>query len=257
MNFFFGINNNIFKSKIQIPLFKNSVLKKTNFKLFKTYPKKNKWVLQEVINKKINDYFCILESNDISDNEIFFLADNTIFSEFDENELKNFNNFTDTSPPFRANFELHLNEGSFSSFQSEYPFSMISKKGTIFSSISAIANSDADKNYILFRNIIDKPIEQNFKAYLVNYKTKSIEDQFQIKTNYTNCIEISKRLIKPEIFFVTDKYLGIPMYVSVKENFLSFEHTHPPHEYILGKNRFLRVSNLRKEFNEIISKKIS
>ena len=93
--------------------------------------------------------------------------------------------------------------------------------------------------------------------YLVNYKTKSIEEQFEIKTNYTNCIEISNKLIKPEIFLTTDKYLGIPMYVSVKNGFLSFEHTHPPHEYILSENKFIKVTNLKKEINEIINKKIS
>ena len=130
---------------------------------------------------------------------------------------------------------------------------MITKKGTILSSISSIANSDADKNYVLIKNIFEEPIEENFKAYLVNYKTKRIEEQFEIKTNYTNCIEISNKFIKPEIFLTTDKYLGVPMYVSVKNNFLSFEHTHPPHEYILSENKFLKVTNLKKEINEIIS----
>ena len=55
---------------------------------------------------------------------------------------------------------------------------MITKKGTILSSISSIANSDADKNYILIKNIFEEPIEEIFKAYLVNFKTKSIEEQF-------------------------------------------------------------------------------
>ena len=91
------------------------------------------------------------------------------------------------------------------------------------------------------------------KNYLVNYKNRSIEEKFQIKTNHTNCIEINNKLIKPEIFLVTEKYLGIPMYVSVKNNFLSFEHTHPPHEYILSDNKFLKVANLKKEINEIIN----
>ena len=96
---------------------------------------------------------------------------------------------------------------------------MITKKGTILSSISSLANSDADKNYILIKNIFEEPIEENFKAYLVNFKTKSVEEQFEIRTNYTNCIEINKKLIKPEIFLTTKNYLGIPMYVSVKNNF--------------------------------------
>ena len=254
MNFFYGISNNLFKSEIQIPLFQNSNFKKSNLKIFKSYPKNNKWILQEISNqKKINDYFYILKNEDISSNEIFFLADEKILTEFDDKKLKNFNNFTDTNPAFRANFKIYLDQGGFSSFQSEYPYSMATKKGTILSSISSIANPDADKNYVLIKNIFEEPIEDNFKAYLVNYKTKSIEEQFDIKTNYTNCIEISNKLIKPEIFLTTDKYLGVPMYVSVKNNFLSFEHTHPPHEYILSENRFIKVSNLKKEINEIIS----
>jgi hypothetical protein len=254
MNFFYGINNNLFKSEVQIPLFQNRNFKKSNLKLFKSYPQNNKWILKKISNKKIiKDYFYILKNEDILSNEIFFLADETIFNEFDDKKLKNFNNFTDTSPSYRANFKIYLNQGGISSYQSEYPYSMITKKGTILSSISSLANSNADKNYIFIKNIFEKPIEENFKAYLVNYKTKSIEEQFEIRTNYTNCIEINKKLIKPEIFLTTDKYLGIPMFVSVKNSFLSFEHTHPPHEYILSENKFIKITNLKKEINEIIS----
>ena len=230
MNFFYGISNDLFKSEIQIPLFQNRNFKKSNLKLFKSYPKNNKWILQEISSKKkINDYFYILKNEDILDNEIFFLAEETILNEFDDKKLKNFNNFTDTVPAFRANFKIYLNQGGFSSYQSEYPYSMIGKKGTILSSINSLANADADKNYILIKNIFEEPIEENFKAYLVNYKTKNIEEQFDVKTNCINCIEINNKFIKPEIFLTTDKYLGVPMYVSVKNNFLSFEHTHPPH----------------------------
>ena len=179
-------------------------------------------------------------------NEIYFFSRLFYFKKFNEKKLKNFNNFTDTHPAFRANFEISLNEGGFSSYQSEYPYSMATKKGTILSSVSSIANPDADKNYVLIKNIFEDPIEENFRAFLVNYKTKRIEEQFEIKTNYTNCIEINNKLIKPEIFLVTDKYIGVPMYVSVKNNFLSFEHTHPPHEYIVGEKKFVKVANLKK-----------
>ncbi len=253
MNFFYGVNNNLLKSEIQIPIFQNRNLRKSNYKLFKTYPENKKWILKEITSKKINDYFYILQNDDISNNEIFFLAEENIVSIFDENKLKKFNNFTDTSPAYRANFKIYLDQGGFSSYQSDYPYSMVTKKGSILSSISSIANAEADKNFVLIKNIFEDPIEENFRAYLVNYKNKCIEDQFEIKTNYTNCIEINNKLIKPEIFLVTDKYVGVPMYVSTKNNFLSFEHTHPPHEYILSDNKFVKISNLKKEINEIIS----
>ena len=94
-----------------------------------------------------------MNNEDISNREIYFLADNKIYNEFDEKKLRNFNSFTDTKPAFRANFKIYINQGGFSSYQSEYPYSMITKKGTIISSISSLANPDADKNYILIRNI--------------------------------------------------------------------------------------------------------
>ncbi len=253
MNFFYGINNKFLKSEIQIPTFQNRNFKKTNLKLFKSYPENKKWVLKEVLERSINNYFYILKNEDISNNEIYFLADESIYQKFNNKKLENFNNFTDTSPAFRANLKIYLNQGGFSSYQSEYPYAMISKKGSIVSPIASIANSHADKNYIFIKNIFEEPILDNFKVYLVNYVTKKIEEEFEIKTNYTNCIEINHKHIKPEIFLVTGKFLGIPMYVSIKNDFLSFEHTHPPHEYILSKNKFLKITDIKKEINEIIS----
>ena len=35
-------------------------------------------------------------------------AGETILNEFDDQKLKNFNKFTDTSPAFRANFKVHI-----------------------------------------------------------------------------------------------------------------------------------------------------
>jgi hypothetical protein len=253
MNFFFGIKNNIFESEIQIPLFKNRVLKPSNLKLFKCYPENNKWILKNISKEKINDYFYILKNSDISNNEIYFLADDKIYENFNNEKIHNFNSFTNTYPEFRANLKIYINQGGFSSYQSEYPYSMIVKKGNILSSISSLANKDAEKNYIILRNIYHEPIEEKFKAYLVNYKTKKLEETFELKTNNSNIIEINNKLIKPEMFFTTKEYLGIPIFLSLKNKFLSFEHTHPPHEYILGKDKFTKVANLKREINEIIA----
>ena len=82
MNFFYGINTNFLRSEIQIPTFQNKNLKKTNLKLFKSYPENKRWVLQEVVKNKINDYFYILKNDDISNKEIFFLADESIIDKF-------------------------------------------------------------------------------------------------------------------------------------------------------------------------------
>jgi len=52
---------------------------------------------------------------------------------------------------------------------------------------------------------------------------------------------------------LTNEYLGIPIYLSCRDKHLSFEHTHPPQEYILSNDKFKRVSEFKKEFCEIIS----
>lgn len=254
MNFFFGVKNDIFKSELQIPNFQNKQFKSSKLKLFKCYPKDNTWVHDEIIDKKVNDYFYILKNDDISNKDIYFLADNSLHEDFNKDLLINYNTYTDTEPAFRANFKIYIDNKGFSSFQSEYPYSMVNKNGNIVSSVSSLANIEADHNYILLRNVFMKPIEEIFYAYLVDYKSRKIEEKFELYTNNTNLLEIKKEFIRPEIFFVTKEYLGIPMYASIKNNFLSFEHTHPPHEYILSNNKYLKVNEMKKEINEIIDK---
>ena len=155
--------------------------------------------------------------------------------------------------PFRSNFKIFIKDGGFSSYQSEYPFSMVCKEGSIISSVSSIGNIDAEKNYIIIRNILEEPKEEKFNAYLVDIKEKKIKEKIEIKTNFTNFFELNSFLIKPEIFLITDKFLGVPIYMSIKNKHISFEHTHPPHEYILSKNKFEKITQLKKEIHEIIS----
>ena len=75
----------------------------------------------------------------------------------------------------------------------------------------------------------------------------------EIYTNSLNEIEINKDFINPNVFLFTDKYLGVPVFVSCKNNHLSCEHTHPPHEYIISGDKYKKISELKKEMNEIIS----
>ena len=130
---------------------------------------------------------------------------------------------------------------------------MLGKSGIIFSSIHPLTNKDAEENFIIFRNVCEDPIEEDFKAYFIDYKKKVIEEEIVLKSNNTNIININKNLIKPEMFFVSKKYLGIPMYLSLKENHLSFEHTHPPHSYIYSENKYEILKKIKYEFNEIIN----
>ena len=254
MNYFFNIKNKLFSSEIQIPTFQNNGTTSKSINLYKCWPKNDCWIVEKIEKKEEEPPFYYISCNENTNSEIYFLAHQEELFNYDNLKLKNFNNFTDTSPSYRANLKIFMNINTgFSSYQSEYPYSMASKKGTILSSVCSLGNKNAEKNFIFIKNIYEKPTIEYFDAYLVNIKTQHIEEKFQIKTNYTNCIELDQKLIKPEIFLVTKDYLGIPIYASLKDQHLSFEHTHPPHESILSENKFTKVAELKKEINEIIN----
>lgn len=253
MNLFFGLKSDFIKSSLQIPKFKNKINKTCNLDLFEAAPNKDQWEFKKVLNINFEKNFYFIDFEQISNSNFFFLANEKQINNFPKNNLYAYNNFTETSPAYRANLEVNIKNGGFSSYQSEYPYIMTKKRGTILSSTSSVSNTEADQNYIVFRNILDKPIIENFSGYFVNCITKKIEKKFQLKTNYSNLIKLEKKYISPEIFFITKSYVGIPIYLSIKDKHLSFEHTHPPHEYILSKNRFEKVQNLKNEINEIIN----
>ena len=259
MNYFFGINNNIFKTKLTIPKFQNrSPHTNKDIQLFKCYPDNNEWKVEEIYKNKDSNFknnFFILNDLEIRNNEIYFLATKNDLLKFDKYKLDDYNDFTNTIPDFRANFEIFFsdkNKLGFSSYQSEYPFRMIKIKGSILSSVSSIANKEADKNYILLKNIFEKPVQQIFNGYLVDIKQKIILENYKLKTNYSNLLLIKNNYIKPEVYFITDQFLGIPVYISEKNGHLSMEHTHPPHTHILSGNKYNVVKNLKERINEII-----
>ena len=130
---------------------------------------------------------------------------------------------------------------------------MIVKKGTILSPINSLANKNAERNFIFIRNIYEEPFYEKFEAYLVNIKNRKIEETIELTTNTSISFELKKSLINPHIFLVTKDYLGIPLYVSTNQGHISFEHTHPPHEYILSNNKYKKVSEIKNEINEIIN----
>ena len=258
MNYFFGINNDIFGSKLTIPKFQNRSPQKKDIQLFKCFPDNDEWKIEEILKNKDGDFknnFYILNNLEVRNNEIYFLATKNDLLKFDKYKLEDYNDFTNTVPDFRANFEIFFsdkNKLGFSSYQSEYPFRMIKIKGSILSSVSSIANKEADKNYILLKNIFEKPLQQIFNGYLVDIKQKIILENYKLKTNYSNLLLITNNHIRPDVYFITDQFLGIPIYISEKNGHLSMEHTHPPHTHILTGNRYNVVKNLKERINEII-----
>ena len=255
MNYFFGLKNKDLKSKITIPRFQNRGEINKEYKLYSAEAVDDRWkVLNSNCDSDGNFYY--IEDDLLNNKKIFFLAKSNEIKKLEEINYKyliDLNTFTNTWPDFRSNLRIYNEQGGFSSYQSEYPHSMIKKKGSVLSPISSLANRDAEQNKVFFINIYEKPIEEEFDVFFVDYFLKKIVFKKKIKTNFMNEIDIEKSFINPNIFLFTKPYIAIPIFVSIKNGHISFEHTHPPHEYILSKDKHKKASDLKREINEIVS----
>lgn len=252
MNFFFGLSNEFFKSRITIPKFQNSSIQDNSNLLFEATIRDNQWKINEVKLQNNNKNFFVIQNDYITNDNIFFISNPKNLKK--TTTLLDFDNFTDTTPAFRCNFEVFNIGGGFSSYQSEYPFNMTLKKGSIVSSLHALLNKQAKNNYLLIKNIFHEPITEKSKLYFVDIKKNQVLDEKIILSNTSNFFKINNNIIKPEIYLYTETYLGIPIFISEENNHISMEHTHPPHEYILSKNRFQKISNFKDRIYEIIKK---
>ena len=256
MNYFFGIKNSFLNSKLTIPRFQNSNPTKKEYMLFQLEIINQSWKISNLNNIDLISDFYKIGSSLIGNGNIFCLATKAEILELEKNnysKLVNFNNFTDTIPDYRANLQVSIEGGGFSSYQSDYPFSMVTKKGSILSALSSLCNKNADQNIIFFKNIYELPIQEEFCVFFVNIKTMKVLKKEVVSTNFLNEIIVEKEFIKPEVFLFTDKYIGIPIFCSIQDKHISFEHTHPPHQYIMSEDKFKLVSELKKEFSEIIN----
>ena len=205
-----------------------------------------------------NENFYFLKNLDLDNHKIFFLAKKeevkrkNIFL-----ELQNFNNYTDTMPDFRSNMKIEIKNKGFSSYQADYPYNLSLKTGNVLSPVSTLLNRSADKNIIFFKNIYFKPVKKEFFIYFVDVNKKKILHKVKAFTNQTNQINVESELIQSQNYIFSDGYLGIPIYVCIKNDHLSMEHTHPPHLYIWGYDKFEKIEKIKKEINEIINKKVS
>ena len=257
MSLFFGILNKIFSSELTIPIFQNKGEYLEKAILIKLKPKNSEWIIESANNYKRDKNFFYIKSSEISNEDIFFIATHEDLKKFDSKKLISYNNFTSSTYggyTYRSNLRIKIENGGFSSYQAEYPFKMTKAKGSVITSISSVTNINADKNYIFFKNIFELPIHEKFKIFIVDLKEKKIKTIFEAKTNYSNIFELKKEYILPEMFLVTDKYIGIPIYISEKDGHLSMEHTNPPISSILNADRVQIASKFKKELYEIINK---
>lgn len=254
MNYFFSIKNNYLKCNLTIPRFRNSESTNEDFILFSAEIFKDKWLIKEADHSK-NENFFFLQDHQLDNSKFLFLAKNKDLNRNNYfSELKDFNTFTDTMPDFRANMQIEILDHGFSSYQSDYPFYLCKKTGNVLSPISTLLNKNSDKNIIFFKNIFVQPVKKKFNIYFVDVVCKKVLHEVSAFTNQTNEIDVNPELISPNVYIFSEKFVGIPIYVSIKNNHISMEHTHPLHLYIWGEDKFRKVSEIKSEIYEIIKK---
>jgi len=258
MNFFFHTCNDLISSVLTIPKFQNSGKKNNDLRLFQANIINNEWniALAECTE---DEFFWVVNSNEQNQNTIFFLATKSQVRDLgSRKKLCKFNSFTNTMPGFRANLEIKNTSDSFSSYQSEYPFSMTQRLGDLYSDCGLLTTNNALKVGVFLRNIYLEPLELDREVFLFDNVSNTLLKKFKIKLNNTCYLDLTSfKDVLSGCFIYIKNYLGIPIYlIDYGNKGLSFEHTHPPHESIQGSDKFNLVRKIKIRANEKISQAI-
>lgn len=255
MNFFFLLKKRDISSELDVPIFQNSGKFSDNLNLYRARIVNNEWHIKDTLEKVNKNYFFKVNSSEYNEDDIFFLAEKKNFINNDlTKKLLDINNFTDTYPAYRANLKILYKDAGHSSYQSEYPFIMTTKKGSTLSPIKTLLSENIEKNFIFLRNITDLPIKEKFTTYVIDIISFKVIEKFECLTNSSNYFEIKDELMNRNYYIFSENYLVLPLFISVNNSHISFEHTQPPQLIIFKENQIM-VKKIKKKINEEISKK--
>jgi hypothetical protein len=257
MNFFFLTVNEKYSAKLAIPKFQNSGRTDSQLRLYQANIVANKWCISKPDNCTQDEQFWHLHYSGPNNDAIFFLSSELDARLIEEkNQLVNIGKFTDTSPSFRANMMIENSFGGFSSYQAEYPFTMVEKLSSFYSECGLLTSDSSCSAGVFIRNINIEPITEERDLWLFSVPKNKVLDSYKVRLNTTTYIDLTKH--KKELngcFLFAKDFIGVPSYVTeYDDGSLSFEHTHPPHEALLGSNRFQLVSKLKERAFEKVSK---
>lgn len=154
----------------------------------------------------------------------------------------------------RASFNFSY-KNQMTSYQGEYPYALakISKSSFLsFDFLKSYDESNYIQNFLILMNLnLKSDIQSEIDLYFYDPSNKN---KRKIVTARRNCISvidlnlINKSYLNKNLFFYSNEASFIPLFLSVNfnGNFLSFEHTHPPSEIFIGKDRFNANKILKK-----------
>ncbi len=186
----------------------------------------------------------------------FFMSpESTLSLQIDELPLPT--QYQTATPRWRATLGVSMNGGD-AAYSGEYPDEMLKlEKSSCISLCPLIQLSKNIQTTIVFINMLRKPLNQEYSAQLIDCQTKDTIQKWNIRSNKVNICEISPELFKDVknalTSFVVNGITGIPVYVSkdIESGFLSFEHSHPPIEFLVfggARTRQEIVRNIKKEW---------
>ena len=254
MNFFFGLSFENFNSTLTIPKFYTSGELTNQNTVFSAEIDNEEWLIKKVVCNENDNFFYI--NHNKKKNNIYFLSTEELLNgkkSLTCKTLKKFCKVKDEFVSFRANLKLTKDNSIFSSYQSDYPLELANKNGSVLTPIFPFLNYDC-KNFVILKQIFYKPIKENFKAYIIDIKNNEIVSEHRFESNSSNILELNKNKFNENYCLYTEKFLGIPIFVSYgsKKNDISIEHSHPPHLYITSDNKFKVISDLKLRVKNIV-----
>ena len=255
MNYFFFLNPPFKEIEAELEIVNSSpssvysISKPKDLILHYFYSNGKEWIFKDICKIKANDAIKINQKDinvDLSINSVFFSLNKSKLN--NQKEIKN-EDYHNSKVAWRANIKLK-NKFCSSSYQGEYPGSMVFKNISLVSCSPMIQKNENIKNYFYLVNLSNNPQKRKFEIDILSSKKEKIMN-FDCYTNTSNCIDLkklSKNYNSDMYIFVSKTGGGIPIYFSTNNaHKMSLEHTHPPTEYVLHGNRFT-FQKIKKNF---------
>ncbi len=242
MNIYFFLDHSDSNSSIDIfnfpPNFKFCKDTLRDIYPYAFYSNGEEWKYFELAKIKKNESR-IIKKDDLpfeTKNKSVFVSFSFKPNEFNKS-LENLN-YMNSSPQWRSNTKIYNNFTS-TSYQGEYPVSILSKKISLVS-CSPMIQSNFD-TYFYMVNLTDNPKKIEFDMCIMNTEFKKLAN-LKCLTNTINIFDLNKLDYKfTDNFYVfkSDEFGGVPLYFTISQDRkrMGIEHTHPPLEYIFSGNR--------------------
>ena len=254
MNYFFFTHAEIYQSKLTIPKYQNFGQKHDKICLFGARALYDGWDFYQPKCEE-NEFFFHVYSNSENAHDVFFLCEEDDFRhQVTQGHLVELNEFTNTSPAFRAN--LCVSHGRFqSSYQSEYPLAMARRDGFVMNVASLLFDEEAVRGTLSLRNISASGAGIEREVVFFDLEDEKELSRLPLMTNSTNLINLEFIRGYQAIGFIAN-LMAIPVFcLEYASGSLSFEHTHPPHEHVGPSSAFQVVKKKREELVEKFFKK--